>query len=209
MSTRKTLRLKLTALVRIGVNPYNELEMLKLIKNLILPAVATDNNKRLEQFLKNARGQKEDVFYKNPLLLGTLQSIGIMNTELMLVAPISYNNNIVVHTIDIGCETVKWLWRPVIQNSSNIRIGSALIEYSLVRNILLKINNDIGFIQRQCYPMKLNVCLNNIQSMSCSSTAKKGITIDGQLNLFDEQNDISNVLYMYENISGYDVQLIA
>ena len=194
MSTQKTLRLRLTALREIGVNPYKEAEMLEFIHSLILPEFVIGNNEGLGNIVKSAKMQCEDIFHKHPLLLGMLESIGIMNEESMLEVTAKYYNDIAIKTIDVGSEIIKWLWRPVIQTTKNIRVGTALIEHSLVRNILLKVDDDVAFIQRQCYSQDLEISMGNLQLISDKSNVKKGSLDNGQIRLFEEQKNNSKVI---------------
>ena len=197
MSTRKTLRLRLSALREISVDPYKEAEMLEFLNSLVLPTFVIDNNEGLESMIKSEKMQSEDIFHKYPLLLGMLKSIGIMNEESILEITTKYYDNIAIRAIDVGFEVIKWLWRPVVQKDTNIRVGTALIEYSLVKNILLKLDDDLAFVRRQCYSEDFEISLVNLQLISDRPSRKDSptnLSTNSQIHLFEEYKDTSKVI---------------
>ena len=192
MSTRKILRLRLSALKKIGVDPYKEAEMLIFLNSLFLPTFVIDNNKGLEKMIKSEKMQSENIFHKYPsLLLGILKSTGIMNEESILEITTKHYDNIVISAIGIGCGIIKWIWRPVVQKDTNIRVGTALIEYSLVHSILLKLDDDVAFVRRQCYSEDFEISLVNVQLIRDKPIRKDSPT-DSQIHLFEE--DTSKVI---------------
>jgi hypothetical protein len=135
-----------------------------------------------------------------------------MNEESILEAPFRHYDECLIETIDVGCEIMKWLWRPVTQIASNIKIGTALVEYSLVRNILLKVGNDVAFVQRQCYPESLNVSIDNLQAISSKPKTKDRYAVDGQLCLFQDLKDTFKTIEfpkLYVENLGYHIEFAA
>ncbi|MCX8074788.1 MAG: hypothetical protein N2749_04285 [Clostridia bacterium] len=206
MSTRKTLRLNLSAMKKIGTNPYNELELSRFIKKLTLPAYIVGRNIGIENVITdNLKGHHHDVFCSNPLLLGDFEISGIMNNGIILENKTIKHNNITFKSINVGYEILKWLWRPVEYIPNNIKIGSALTEYSSTNNIMVKVDNSVAFIQRQCCPEELSASISSIQYPTNKKSSRSTLQIDGQLDIFE---NTPSVLHLEQNYD-YVIELIA
>lgn len=207
MCSKKNLRLQLSTLMKIGIDPCNEDHMSQLFKKLWLSSFVAENNEGLESIIKGAKKQSTDVFHKYPFLIGKLISLGIMNQEQILEAPAIYDKEMLIQTEGIGCEVLKWLWRPVFLTSDNIRVGTALVEYSLVENIMLKVDDDIALIQRQCHPQELEVTKENLQK---AGQINKQMILEGQTNIFQTLKYINKREFIIPtNTEEYIIEFVA
>lgn len=202
MSTKKTLRLRLSVLKEFGINPCDPLEMLHFLDSLILPEFAADNNVNLENFLKYTRGQKDDVFLKYPLLDGTLEAAAVLVDGLVNTTTNTYYSGLKIEVIPVGIEMMKWLWRPVIEPKTGTRIGTAYVEFSLANNILVKVNDDIAFIQRKCTKDRLRLSLDNLQFSEGRPRITRNNVIEGQMDLFTFEIQASEENYYIIEIAA-------